>query len=372
MRETLRVPIKKYVIVLVLISLLIPFAMAKGDTVGGGAEAVLAPGETFDTNTCVECHSDSSKVEDTAAADAWKDSVHAEADIGCERCHSASVPTGLLSALGVFGGSYRDDHIDLMLDPDIDYKAPSAFAIEGATGEYSLAVQGGLEKQQAVAVCARCHGLTPIDPDSPKDVFADYVKDAHGASVIIKGLADPIRAAELGVEVTGDIDAATCADCHDVHGTKSKDDESALSHKDNVVNTCSKDACHGDDDISQKYEIVNALDTYSDTHHAKVLKLGSDNTARCPDCHGAGHNILATDNPEASVHQDNIAETCGQEDCHTGDLTIGAGSMHGKDRDTTIGSLIDLFYNVVIGVVVVFFVLYVILDFTLLAGKGGK
>jgi hypothetical protein len=362
---------------LVIALMILPVATAQtGETVSGGGPVLAPTGAGYDSNTCYECHADSSKVEDTTAADEWKDSVHDENDIGCERCHSASVPTGRLAAFDAFGGSYRDDHVDLILAPEIAYTAPSAFDIEGETGEYSFVVRMGLAKQQSTAMCARCHGLTPITPDSPKNVFPDYVASVHGQSVVVSGLGDPLRVGKTEVdftEVTGILESAVCTDCHNPHKTGSKDDPESETHTSNVAANCGSENCHGSDEVSEKYDMVNALKTYEGTHHGKAVNLGLENSASCPDCHGGGHTILAQTDPNSDTHPDNRAKICAQEDCHGKDVTfnVGSGSLHGRDSDTLIGNLIDLFYLILIPAVVGFFALYIVLDFTMMRGKKG-
>src|SRR3972149_1849072 len=210
MRGSRTVPLREYVLIYIIAILLLPIAMAQAGEFGGGT-AVLAP-TSLDSNKCFECHSDSSKVKDTSVAEKWKESVHYKNGIGCERCHSASVPAGRLSAFGDFGGSYRDDHVDLILEPGSEFKAPTAFDIEGKSGEYSNVVRMGLEKQKAVAMCARCHGLTPLTVESPKNVSQDYLQSVHGQSVVVKGLGVPEK---VGESYTGSLDSAVCTDCHD-------------------------------------------------------------------------------------------------------------------------------------------------------------
>jgi hypothetical protein len=347
-----------------------------GDSVAGGGAVLTPTGAGYDSNTCYECHKDSTKVEDTSAAEEWKDSVHFENDIGCERCHSASVPAGRLAAFDSFGGSYNDDHVDLILEADKAYTAPSAFEIEGKPTEYSFVVRGGLTKQQSTAMCARCHGLTPINPDEPKNVFQDYVTSVHGQSVVVGGLGDPEREgkAEVDFEATGEVGSAVCTDCHSAHATKAKDDPTSMTYKDNVPDVCGSEDCHSSDEVSEKFDIVNALESYEKTHHGKALKFGVEGVPNCNDCHAVGtstHKILSSDNSEASTHPDNAPKICADEDCHGVEFNVGSGSLHGKDSDTTIGNIIDLFYTVLILGVVGFFAIYIILDLTLLVGKKG-
>ncbi|MFQ5975774.1 MAG: hypothetical protein ACE5J5_05635, partial [Candidatus Hydrothermarchaeales archaeon] len=83
------------------------------------------------------------------------------------------------------------------------------------------------------------------------------------------------------------------------------------------------------------------------------------------------HKILSQTDPESMTYPDNKGKICADGGCHGMELNVGKGSLHGKDRDTSIGNLIDLFYTIIIPVVVGFFALYVVLDFTLMVGKKG-
>jgi cytochrome c553 len=371
MRGSTKVPLKKCMLLIVLATLIL--AAGSGPVSGS---AVLAPtGAGYDANTCVDCHSDSSKVDDISAASDWKDSVHYENNIGCERCHSASVPAGRLASFDAFGGSYRDDHVDLILEEETSYKSPSAFPVEGSTTDYSTVVQAGLERQQSVAICARCHGLTEIDPDAPKDVFQDYIQSAHGQSVVVRGLGDPSKVSDY----TGLTDAATCVDCHDPHATKAKDDPDSPTNEDNRFKLCISEDCHASDDVMAKYGLTNSKASYDETQHGLVATYGSAEDAEsvpgCLDCHKIenSHKILPASDPNSAMNVENIGETCASEDCHGVEFNLGTGSLHGKDKGTTIAGLINLFYTIVIPITVGFFALYILLDFTLLIGrKGGE
>jgi len=380
MRGRPKVSLEKCVALLIITILVLPVAMAQssGSVPGGGA--VLTPtGEGYDSNTCYNCHSDSAKVKDTSAADQWKDSVHYKNDIGCERCHSASVPAGRLARFDAFGGSYRDDHIDLTLESGADYKAPSAFPIEGEAGEYSLAVRGGLSKQQSIAMCARCHGLTPLTPESPKNVFPDYLSSVHGQSVVVGGLGDPARVgkSEVDFEVTGE---AGISGLHRLpQSTCNQNPKTTQPLKlIKIMLSRSAPARTAMQAVrwTEKFGIVNAVDTYQKTHHGRAAQFGVEGVPNCIDCHVASsgsHKILSKTNPQSDVHPDNVAKICANEDCHNVEFNVGSGSMHGKDRSNTIGNLINLFYWILIPSVVGFFALYIVLDFTLLMGKkGGK
>ncbi len=54
-------------------------------------------------------------------------------------------------------------------------------------------------------------------------------------------------------------------------------------------------------------------ESYFETFHGKVSKLGSGRTAKCNDCHGS-HNILPVSNPGSTLSRANVVETC--KTCH--------------------------------------------------------
>ena len=50
-------------------------------------------------------------------------------------------------------------------------------------------------------------------------------------------------------------------------------------------------------------------ESYFDTYHGKVSKLGYVKTAKCYDCHGA-HDILPVWDPKSHLSRANIVKTC--------------------------------------------------------------
>ncbi len=87
------------------------------------------------------------------------------------------------------------------------------------------------------------------------------------------------------------------------------------------MNQCGK--CHED-----------VTETYFDTFHGKVSKLGSDAAAKCQDCHSA-HRILPTYDPASTLSRNNIVETC--KSCHPNSNRKFVGYLthathHDKDK----------------------------------------
>jgi len=338
-----------------------------------GSNSVVAP-TNLEANKCYDCHAKLENATLRNPATEWKEGEHYKNGITCERCHAAVVPAGRLDNYGDFGGSYRDDHIDIQLEADV--KAPALFPVEGATGAYTYVVRKGLTKQQAIAVCARCHGLTPIDPANKnlENIFPKYKASAHGQSVMVGGAGDPDRIgkSEVAFIVTGETDAAVCTSCHETHANKKASDPESKVNKANLVATCGK--CHGDEELAKKYEIANAYKTYLEHHHGIGYRLGSEKVPTCADCHGGGHEILSVKDSASPTNPEKRAEVCSRKDCHGAEMSgAGSGSVHGNDATTLVGGLIKLFYSILIPGVVGFFAIYVVLDFTLLIGrKGGE
>jgi cytochrome b subunit of formate dehydrogenase len=71
--------------------------------------------------------------------------------------------------------------------------------------------------------------------------------------------------------------------------------------------------------------------SYFETFHGKVSKLGYLTTAKCYDCHGS-HDILPVTDQRSRLSRDNIVQTCGK--CHTGSHRRFAGYLtHATHHD---------------------------------------
>jgi cytochrome b subunit of formate dehydrogenase len=80
--------------------------------------------------------------------------------------------------------------------------------------------------------------------------------------------------------------------------------------------------CHGE-----------IAESYFETFHGKVSKLGYSAAAQCYDCHGS-HDILPPNNPKSHLSRQNIVKTCGK--CHEGSHRQFAGYLtHATHHDRT-------------------------------------
>ncbi|MEE9396366.1 MAG: cytochrome b/b6 domain-containing protein [Methylococcales bacterium] len=166
------------------------------------------------------------------------------------------------------------------------------------------------DPEKVNATCWDCHGAHDVFPmkgssgdsyriNSPETCgtchqkeLKDYTQSVHGAPVKRYGKLEP----------------AVCSDCHTAHKISVVEDNPAkLIITDNCGN------CHED-----YYE------SYRDTYHGQIVKLGFTHTAKCHDCHAA-HDTRKVDDPLSMMHENNRLTSC--KECHE-DATEGYLTFH--------------------------------------------
>jgi len=179
--------------------------------------------------------------------------------------------------------------------------------------------------------CAQCHtGGTPSDAYRPCSTMTEKVDCSicHEEEVEQHGRSVHGNHVELR-----DLDAPDCADCHDPHQTRGKTDPLSPTFPGNIPDLCG--SCHreGETVASRKTsQQDHILANYSMSIHGKgLLESGLVVTAVCTDCHTA-HLPLAAENPESSIHPDNVAATCAR--CHHGIYEQFATSIHATGEPT--------------------------------------
>ena len=169
------------------------------------------------------------------------------------------------------------------------------------TSNYSESIHGqGLIKSglTVTATCADCHsahkGLPKDNPNS--SINPNNISTTCGRCHF--GIEDHFNSSVHSPLVTKtDKKLPVCNDCHSAHTIK-RTDEGAFRHE--ILSTCGK--CH-----------MEIAETYFDTYHGKVSRLGSSKSAKCSDCHGS-HSIHAINDPKSSLSRNNIVATC--QKCH--------------------------------------------------------
>lgn len=182
--------------------------------------------------------------------------------------------------------------------------------------------------------CGACH-------DDPPQLVEGYLTSEHGRALLLSGL----------------VAAPSCSDCHGDHQILEADkDRAATSHAHSpemcgechtlLLNDWRDHSAHGSawkagedgpvcvdchsshkiadptTDASRHASAANCggcheefMSTFRDSFHGKATHLGMSGGAVCADCH-TPHKNLPADDPESSVHPDNLLATCGN--CHAG------------------------------------------------------
>ena len=194
------------------------------------------------------------------------------------------------------------------------------------------------------ALCSRCHQEGKLASirykGTEREIISNYAESIHGKGLIKSGL----------------LVTATCTDCHTAHKELPKSDPTSSINTDSISSTCGKchfgiqeifdksihsplvtktdkklpscNDCHTAHSIKRtdqnlfRHEILNSCgkchtkisETYFDTYHGKVSRLGSSKAAKCSDCHGS-HDILSVFDPNSTLSRKNILGTC--QKCHT-------------------------------------------------------
>lgn len=293
-------------------------------------------------NSCIKCHTDISEFNDPICIESGR--------VDCSICHANEVDEWELS-----------QHSRERMAGN--YDAPYCTDCHGSHNVLKKTDKNSPTFSRNVPqLCGKCHSPDGVAKGMEVDetgIVKDYSQSIHG------------RLLETGLTVT-----ASCVDCHSAHRELPSDDPLSFVHRDNVGETCAK--CHlgiyeqftksihhpsvadtdkelpGCQDCHQAHtikrteqmtfrqEIIDqcgrchedVTNTYFDTFHGKVSKLGSSITAECADCHGS-HNILPTYNPKSTLHRNNIIETC--QTCHENSNRKFVGYLthathHDKDK----------------------------------------
>ena len=174
-------------------------------------------------------------------------------------------------------------------------------------------LQSGLTVTAMCTSCHTAHGSLPkSDPNStvnPKNVPNTCGNCHHG---IEEQFNNSIHSRTV---TKTDKELPICSDCHTAHQIRRTD---ADGFKQSIMTACGR--CHKEQ-----------ADTYFDTYHGKVSRLGYTKTAQCYNCHGA-HDILRVADPRSHLSRANVVATCRQ--CHSSATRRFAGYLtHATHHD---------------------------------------
>ncbi|HXJ42181.1 MAG TPA: cytochrome c3 family protein [Bryobacteraceae bacterium] len=205
----------------------------RGQTPAAKPAAAPAP-----ESTCVQCHS---AMEGAIQKPALliKNDVHTTAGLTCVACH---------------GGD------GTAVEPEVSMSKAKGFI-------------GKPKHADIPQLCGKCHSnpdyMRRFHPQQRVDQLELYKPSVHG-----KKLA------------AGDMNVATCIDCHSVHDIRAVKDATSPVHPKNIPETCGR--CHADAAKMSQYKIpTNQLAEYKTSVHWDALsKRGDLSAPNCASCHG--------------------------------------------------------------------------------------
>ena len=239
---------------------------------------------------CVSCHTDIIKTKHRKGIDR---------KVGCVKCHQ-----DLWEEAQLAGGNGKSARLGVVVEQ-----------IESYMG--SIHARPNIEDQSRTnATCYNCHDahyIAPIDSQVGADGRLEIPETCGQChSDVLDTYKTSVHGTEIG---NGNANAAVCSDCHTTHSiTKPHNGTSRVA----ITKNCGN--CHQEN-----------LETYTETYHGKITRLGYGETAKCYDCHGS-HGIKRVDDEDSKVHNGNRLKTC--QACHT-DATEGYVTFqpHGTTND---------------------------------------
>jgi len=313
---------------------------------------------------CMRCHGDETLVGEARGEQvslyvdesAYVLSKHA--GTACAQCHSEVNPNLRRPC----------DAIESAVDCGVCHAGPIAEYESGIHGR--LAMQGDAD----APTCHDCHEkhaekdrTNPASPTFPRNVPSLCAKchrvGEQAAVRIISNVEHPVESYGMSIHGKGLMESgllvtAVCSSCHTPHGELPAADPNSTVNRDNLAGTCGDchhgiaeefatsihapgvadapadslptcEDCHTSHEISRtdqddfRLTMMNQCgrchegesETFFDTFHGKVSRLGDAAAAKCYDCHGT-HNILPVSEPGSMLSRRNVVETCSQ--CHEG------------------------------------------------------
>jgi cytochrome b subunit of formate dehydrogenase/uncharacterized protein with PIN domain len=295
------------------------------------------------------------------------------AKVACAQCHTGITPSAMRPCVTVIPkvdcsnchaeiASVYQRSVHGKLSAKGSPDAPECTDCHGTHGILGhLEVQSRTYARNVPVLCGDCHRTGKKAAlrykGSQTEILEHYEESIHGKGLLKSGL----------------VVTATCADCHTPHGELPAGDPESSVNPRNVVSTCAKchrgvadlfeesvhsprmtktkeklptcSDCHTSHSINradlQNFRLTimtqcgnchrDLAESYFETYHGKVSKLGYLKTAKCYDCHGA-HDILRVTDPRSRLSRQNIVKTC--QSCHPGSNRRFAGYLtHATHHD---------------------------------------
>lgn len=203
-------------------------------------------------------------------------------------------------------------HSDATATKDLGGGKTMSVHVDGA--KFSPSIHGSLN-------CTDCHA-------SIKDYPHENVQRVDCSACHTDVVAQYATSIHAKARASGDVDAASCVDCHGKHDILPKSDPKSSTNRFNIPRTCA--SCHENAKMTKSHPVPapQVIEKYFEGVHGKgTLEKGLNVSAVCSDCHGA-HNVLPKSNPESTISHKNVPNTCRQ--CHEGIFDQWEHSTHGQ------------------------------------------
>jgi len=223
---------------------------------------------------------------------------------------------------------------------------------------YTAITDGNLDS----ASCVDCHGSHDVQPpDASAALISQTCGDCH--TTTFSEYRDSVHGEAL---FAGDDNAPNCVSCHGVHGIQHP---TTALFRNRSPELCAD--CHADEELMAQYDIsTNVFDSYLSDFHGTTVSLfeQSDpnvptNKAVCYDCHGV-HDITRADDSKGQVVRENLLTTC--RECHPDANADFPDTWVGHFEPTfeshPILFAVNLFYDLLIPGVVGAFVMLIGVD----------
>jgi cytochrome b subunit of formate dehydrogenase len=278
----------------------------------------LLAGEPAANGKCVDCHGDKDLTKDLPDGKTrslftdeavLKRSVHAK--VLCAECHA----------------DVGEDHPG---DETTPQPVDCAKCHERQSHSFGAGVHGAARQRGDATVpgCADCHGTHDVLPrrDAGSLINAANLAKTCGACHVTA--AADVQASVHGKAMAkGEVDAATCLDCHAEHRI------TKLSGEEGMVRSAAVCAnCHASEKINSRFGLPDdRVRTFNESFHGLAAQGKSTVAANCASCHGY-HRILPSKDPASTIHPTRLMETCGK--CHPG---ASAHFVEGKIHSVEAG-----------------------------------
>jgi len=322
-------------------------------------------------DACLTCHGDPALTYRLPSGEVWgltidskahAASIHTAKGITCTACHTviSEYPHPKLAATSI--RSYQLQQYQTCKQCHNDQYQRSLDSVHAR----SLAAGN-----TASAICTDCHGAhNTTPPNQPRTAIPKACSKCHSA--IYTEYSGSVHGAALTEQSNPDV--PTCIDCHGVHN---QEDPRTTQFRLDSPNLCAR--CHADKAMMGKYSIsTQVFNTYVADFHGTTVTLFErtspdlpTNKPVCYDCHGV-HDMKSTKDPNSHVVQQNLVKTC--QKCHPeADIKFPTSWLSHYEpnfQKYPLVFLVNLFYTILIPLVLGFMVLFVLLDIFGLLRRG--